>query len=57
MEDGTGHWRKLHNKALYNLCSSLNIIRVIKTKEGKTDETYSKVWDIRNVYNILIGNA
>jgi hypothetical protein len=28
----TGEWRKLHNKELYDLKSSLNIVRVIKSR-------------------------
>jgi hypothetical protein len=27
-----GGWRKLHNKELYNLYSSLNIMRISKSK-------------------------
>jgi len=29
----TGEWRKLHHKGLYDLHSSLDIIRVIKTRK------------------------
>jgi hypothetical protein len=29
-EEGTRGWRKLHNKELYDIFSSLNIIKVIK---------------------------
>jgi hypothetical protein len=28
----TGSWKKLHNEELHNLCSSLNIIRMIKPR-------------------------
>jgi hypothetical protein len=31
-DEVTGEWRRLHNKELYALYSSLNIIRVIKSK-------------------------
>jgi hypothetical protein len=29
----TGGWRKLHNKELHNLYSSLNITRMVKSKK------------------------
>jgi hypothetical protein len=31
-DEVTGEWRKLHNEELNNLYSSLNIIRVIKSR-------------------------
>ena len=31
-DEVTGEWRKLHNKELNDLCSSPNIIRVIKSR-------------------------
>jgi hypothetical protein len=31
-DDVTGDWRKLHNEELHNLCSSPNIIRMIKSR-------------------------
>jgi hypothetical protein len=33
MDEVTGEWRRLHNKELYALYSSPNIIRVIKSKD------------------------
>jgi hypothetical protein len=33
-DEVTGEWRRLHNKELYDLYSSPNIIRVIKTRLG-----------------------
>jgi hypothetical protein len=35
-EEVVGDWRRLHNEELHNLYVSPNIIRVIKSKEGKT---------------------
>jgi hypothetical protein len=31
-DEVTGDWRKLHNEELHNLCSSPNIIRMIKVR-------------------------
>jgi hypothetical protein len=31
-DEVTGDWRKLHNEELHNLYSSLNIIRMIKSR-------------------------
>jgi hypothetical protein len=31
-DEVTGEWRKLHNEELHNLCSSPNIIRMIKSR-------------------------
>ena len=36
-DEVTGEWRKLHNEELNDLCSSANIVRVIKKNEmGRT---------------------
>jgi len=32
MDEETGEWRRLHNEELYDLCCSLNIIRVNKSR-------------------------
>jgi hypothetical protein len=41
-DEVTGEWRRLHNKELYALYSSPNIIRVMKsrTEMGRTCGTY-----------------
>jgi hypothetical protein len=31
-DEGSGEWRRLHNEELYGLCSSPNIIQVIRSK-------------------------
>jgi hypothetical protein len=34
-DEVTGEWRRLHNKELYALCSSLNIIGLMKSRKLK----------------------
>jgi hypothetical protein len=34
-DEVTGEWRKLHSEELYNLYSSPNIIRQVKSSQGK----------------------
>jgi hypothetical protein len=31
-EEGTGVWEKLHNEQLHSLCSSPDVIRIIKSR-------------------------
>jgi hypothetical protein len=35
MDEVTGEWRKLHNEELIDLYSSLNIVRVIKSRKNE----------------------
>jgi hypothetical protein len=35
MDEVTGEWRRLHNKELYDLYSSSNIIRVINSRRKR----------------------
>jgi hypothetical protein len=52
-DEVTGEWRRLHNKELYGLYSSPNIIRVIKkTEMGRTCGTYG---GRRGAYRTLVG--
>jgi hypothetical protein len=52
-EDGS--WRKLHNDELYNLYSSPNIVRVIKSRRMRWAGHVARMGEGRGVYRILIG--
>jgi hypothetical protein len=45
----TDHVRKLHNGELYNLYSSTNIVRVIKSRK----EHVARMGEVRGVYRVL----
>jgi hypothetical protein len=51
----TGDWRKLHNEELYNLYSSLNIIRMIRSRRMRWAEHVARIGETMNVYRILVG--
>jgi hypothetical protein len=48
-------WRKLHNYELHNLYSSLNIVRVIKSRRMKWAGHVARMGEERGVYRILVG--
>jgi hypothetical protein len=52
-EDGS--WRKLHNDELHNLYSSLNIVRVIKSRRMRWVEHVARMGEGRGVYRVLVG--
>jgi hypothetical protein len=52
-EDGS--WRKLHNDELHSLYSSLNIIRVIKSRRMRWVEHVARMGEGRGVYSVLVG--
>ena len=51
----TGEWRRLNNKELYDLYSSPNIIRVIKSRRMRWAEHVACMGDRRGAYRILVG--
>jgi hypothetical protein len=53
-DEVTGDWRKLYNDGLHNLYSTLNIIRMIKSRRMRW---VRHVAQVRNVYEIVIGKA
>jgi hypothetical protein len=49
-------WRKLHNDELHSLCSSLNIVRVIKSRRMRWVGHVAHMGEGRGVYRILVEN-
>jgi hypothetical protein len=54
-EDGS--WRKLHNEELHSLCSSLNIVRVIKSRRIRWARHVARMGEGRGVYRVLVGRS
>jgi hypothetical protein len=54
VEKVAGGWRKLHNEGLHNLYSSLNIIRVIKSKKMRGVGHIEYIGEMRNTYKIVV---
>jgi hypothetical protein len=52
-EDGS--WRKLHNDDLHSLCSSPNIVRVIKSRRIRWAGHVARMEKGRSVYRVLAG--
>jgi hypothetical protein len=52
-EDGS--WRKLHNDELHSLYSSLNIVRVIKSRRMRGAGHVARMGEGRSVYRVLVG--
>jgi hypothetical protein len=50
-----GDWRKLHNEELHNLYSSLNIIRMIKSRRMSWAGHVPRMEAKRNSYRIVVG--
>jgi hypothetical protein len=51
----TGDWRRLHNKELYALYSSQNIIRVIKSRRLRWARHVARMGERRGAYMYLVG--
>jgi hypothetical protein len=54
-DDVTGEWKRLHNKELYALYSSPNIIRVIKSRRLRWAGNVARMGERRGVYRALVG--
>jgi hypothetical protein len=51
----TGEWRKQHNEDLYNLYSSPDIIKVIKSKRMRLAGHVASIGEMINAYKIVGG--
>jgi hypothetical protein len=54
-DEATGEWRRLHNEELYDLYSSPNIIRVIKSRRMRWRRHVARIGEKRGAYRILVG--
>jgi hypothetical protein len=50
----TGEWRRIYNKELYNLYSSLHVIRVVKSRKIRWGGARSTYEEIRSAYRGLV---
>jgi hypothetical protein len=49
-----GDWRKLHNEELRNLYSSLNIVRMMKSRRIRWAGHVARMGEKRNAHRILV---
>jgi len=54
-DEVTGEWRILHNEELYDLYSSPNIVRVIKSRRMGWAGHVARMGKERGVYRVLVG--
>jgi hypothetical protein len=55
-DEGTREWRRLHNKELYALYSSPNIIPVTKSRTLRWAGHVALMNERRGAYTVLVGN-
>ena len=53
-DEVTGKWRRLHTEKLYDLYSSPNIIRVIKSRRMRWAGHVARIRDRRGAYVVLV---
>jgi hypothetical protein len=56
-DEVTGEWRRLHKEELYDLYSSPNIIRVIKSRRMRWAVHAARTGEGRGAYRILVGRT
>jgi hypothetical protein len=50
-----GSWRKLHNEEFYNLNSSTNIVRILRSRRMSLGGHVARMGEKRNAHKFLIG--
>jgi hypothetical protein len=53
----TGKWRRLHNKELYDMYSSVNFIRVIKSRRMKWAGHVARMGERTGAYRVIVRKA
>jgi hypothetical protein len=54
-DEVTGEWRKLNNEELYNLYSSPDTIRKVKSRRMRWAGHVARMGEERKVYKVLVG--
>ena len=54
-DEVTGEWRRMHNEELNNLYSTLNIVRVIKSRRMRWAGHVARMGEDRGAYRVLVG--
>jgi hypothetical protein len=54
-DEVTGEWRRLHNKEIYDLYSSPNIVREIKSRLMRGVWHVARMGEGRGAYRVLVG--
>ena len=54
-DEVTGDWRRLHNEELNDLYTSLNIVRVIKSRRMRWTDHMARMGEERGVYRVFVG--
>jgi hypothetical protein len=54
-DEVTGEWRKLHKEELSGLYSSLNIVRVMKSRRMRWTGHVANIGERKYAYRILVG--
>ena len=54
-DEVAGEWRRLHNRELYNLYSSTNIIWVIKSRRMRWVGQVARMGNKKRVYRVWVG--